>query len=112
MNERQKILLAIASFLAIVVIVLLLLLPSRTSSKSLDFYIHDANGNNQLEVNEAIRFIINNPDGVADKAVLWKMGNGDSVIGHPNIQYKYKKAGRYLITLQVDGKRILERQYR
>ena len=109
MNERQKILLAIAAFLAIVVTVLLLLLPSRTSSKSLDFYIHDSNGNNQLEVNEAIRFIINNPDGVADKAVLWKMGNGDSVIGHPNIQYKYKKAGRYLITLQVDGKRILER---
>ena len=55
MNERQKILLAIVSFLAIAGLVVLLLLPSRTVSKSMDFYIHDSNGNNQLEVNEMIR---------------------------------------------------------
>ena len=57
MNERQKILLAIVSFLAIAGLVVLLLLPSRTVSKSMDFYIHDSNGNNQLEVNEMIQLL-------------------------------------------------------
>ena len=109
MNERQKILLAIASFLAIVGLVVLLLLPSGSTSKSLDFYIHDANGNSRLEVGEAIGFVVNDPDGLEGKSVLWKMGNGDSVTGHPNIRYAYKKAGKYLVTLQVDGKRILNK---
>ena len=75
MNERQKILLAIASFLAIVGLVVLLLLPSGSTSKSLDFYIHDANGNSRLEVGEAIGFVVNDPDGLEGKSVLWKMGN-------------------------------------
>ena len=82
MNERQKILLAIVSFLAIVGLVVLLLLPSRSTSKSLDFYIHDANGNSRLEVGEAIEFVVNDPDGLEGKSVLWKMGNGDSVMGN------------------------------
>ena len=109
MNERQKILLAIISFLAIAGLVVLLLLPSRTTSKSLDFYINDANGNNQLEVNEMIRFVVNDSSNLEGKTVLWKMGNGDSIVGHPNIQYKYSKEGKYLVTLQIDGKRIIER---
>lgn len=109
MNERQKILLAIASFLAIVGLVLLLLLPSGSTSKNLDFYIHDANGNSRLEVGEAIGFVVSEPDGLEGKSVLWKMGNGDSIIGRPNIRYTYKKAGKYLVTLQVDGKRILNK---
>ena len=37
------------------------------------------------------------------------MGNGDSIVGHPNIQYRYPKAGKYLVTLQIDGKRIIEK---
>ena len=98
MNERQKILLAIVSFLAIVGLVVLLLLPSRSTSKSLDFYIHDANGNSRLEVGEAIEFVVNDPDGLERKSVLWKMGNGDSVMGRPNIRYAYKKAGKYLVS--------------
>ena len=109
MNERQKILLAIVSFLAIAGLVVLLLLPSRTVSKSMDFYIHDSNGNNQLEVNEMIQFIVNDSSNLEGKTVLWKMGNGDSIVGHPNIRYKYSKVGKYLVTLQIDGKRIIER---
>ena len=73
MNERQKILLAIVSFLAIAGLVVLLLLPSRTVSKSMDFYIHDSNGNNQLEVNEMIQFIVNDSSNLEGKTVLWKM---------------------------------------
>ncbi len=109
MNERQKILLAIAAFLAIAGLVVLLLLPSKSTSKSLDFYIHDANGNNRLEVGEAISFVVNDPDGLEGKSVIWKMGNSDSVVGRPNIRYAYKMAGKYLVTLQVDGKRILNK---
>ena len=109
MNERQKILLAIISFLAIVSLLVLLFLPSRTDSKSVDFYIHDSDGNNQLEVNEIIKFSVNDSSSLGEKAVLWKMGNGDSIVGHPNIQYRYPKAGKYLVTLQIDGKRIIEK---
>ena len=109
MNERQKILLAIISFLAIVSLLVLLFLPSRTDSKSVDFYIHDSDGNNQLEVNEIIKFSVNDSSSLGEKVVLWKMGNGDSIVGHPNIQYRYPKAGKYLVTLQIDGKRIIEK---
>ena len=37
------------------------------------------------------------------------MGNGDSIVGHPNISYIYRQAGKYLVTLQVDGKIITEK---
>ena len=106
MNERRKILLAIVSFLAIVGLVLILFLPSRTSPRNLDFYIQDANGNSQLEVNEMIRFIVNDSVELAGRTVMWKMGNGDSLVGHPNLQYRYREAGKYLVTLHVDGKYI------
>ena len=107
MNERRKILLAIVSFLAIVGLVLILFLPSRTSPRNLDFYIQDANGNSQLEVNEMIKFIVNDSVELAGRTVMWKMGNGDSLVGHPNLQYKYREAGKYLVTLHVDGKSIV-----
>ena len=58
MTERQKIILAIVSGLAIVGLVIALLLPSRTVDKNLDFYIQDQNVNNQLEVNEPLKFIV------------------------------------------------------
>ena len=108
MTERQKIILAIVSGLAIVGLVIALLLPSRTVDKNLDFYIQDQNVNNQLEVNEPLKFIVNDSSAV-DKRVLWKMGNGDSIVGNPNISYTYHQAGRYLITLQVDGKVVKEK---
>ena len=94
MNERRKILLAIVSFLAIVGLVLILFLPSRTSPRNLDFYIQDANGNSQLEVNEMIKFIVNDSVELAGRTVIWKMGNGDSLVGHPNLQYRYREAGK------------------
>lgn len=109
MTERQKIILAIVSALAVVGLVLILLLPSRTAAKNLDFYIQDQNANSQLEVNELLKFSINDSAVVADKRVLWKMGNGDSIVGHPNISYTYRQKGKYLVTLQVDGKTITEK---
>ena len=109
MTERQKIILAIVAALAVVGLLVALLLPSRTVEKNLDFFIQDRNANNQLEVNELLKFTINDSTAVIDKRVLWKMGNGDSIVGHPNISYAYRQAGKYLITLQVDGKIITEK---
>ncbi|ATV39079.1 PKD domain-containing protein [Prevotella intermedia] len=109
MTERQKIILAIVSALAVAGLLVALLLPSRTIDRKLDFYIQDQNANNQLEVNEPLKFTINDSSAVADKRVLWKMGNGDSIVGHPNISYIYRQAGKYLVTLQVDGKIITEK---
>ena len=62
-----------------------------------------------MEVNEPLKFIVNDSSAVVDKRVLWKMGNGDSIVGNPNISYTYHQAGRYLITLQVDGKVVKEK---
>ena len=107
MNERQKIILAIASTLAVAGLVLLLLLPSKSEPRNVDFYIHDSNGNNQLEVNEVIKFAVNDSIELTGKKVVWKMGNGDSIVGHPNIRYRYKNAGQYLVTLHVDGKQVV-----
>lgn len=80
MTERQKIILAIVSALAVAGLLVALLLPSRTIDRKLDFYIQDQNANNQLEVNEPLKFTINDSSAVADKRVLWKMGNGDSIV--------------------------------
>ncbi len=104
MNERQKIMLAIASTLAVAGLVLLLYLPSKSEPRSVDFYILDSNENHQLEVNEVLRFIVNDSIELAGKRVVWKMGNGDSIVAHPNIRYRYRNAGQYLVTLHVDGK--------
>ena len=109
MTERQKIILAIVSALAVVGLLVALLLPSRNVNKNLDFFIQDSNANSQLEVNEPLKFTINDSAAVVDKRVLWKMGNGDSIVGKPNISYVYKQAGKYLITLQVDGKVVTEK---
>ena len=109
MTERQKIILAIVSALAVVGLLVALLLPSRNVNKNLDFFIQDSNANSQLEVNEPLKFTINDSAAVVDKRVLWKMGNGDSIVGKPNISYVYKQAGKYLITLQVDGKIVTEK---
>ena len=54
MTERQKIILAIVSALAVVGLLVALLLPSRNVNKNLDFFIQDGNANSQLEVNEPI----------------------------------------------------------
>ena len=56
MTERQKIILAIVAALAVVGLLVALLLPSRTVEKNLDFFIQDRNANNQLEVNELLKF--------------------------------------------------------
>ena len=81
MTERQKIILAIVSALAVVGLLVALLLPSRNVNKNLDFFIQDSNANSQLEVNEPLKFTINDSAAVVDKRVLWKMGNGDSIFG-------------------------------
>ncbi len=106
MKERQKIILAIVSTLAVAGLVLLLLLPSKSEPRNIDFYINDANGNNQMEVNEMIRFTVNDSTYLEGKTVLWKMGNGDSLVGNPNLNYRYRNVGRYLVTLHVDGKYV------
>ena len=106
MNKRQKIMLAVITCLAVAGLVLLLFLPSNSKMRDIDFYITDTNGNNQMEVNEPIRFIVNDSISLEGKRVLWKMGNGDSIVGHPNIVYKYRNAGQYLVTLHVDGQQV------
>ena len=109
MNERQKIILIVSLLLAVIGLVIIIFLPSKSETRTLDFYIQDANGNNHLEVNEKLRFLVNDSSEVSDKTVLWKMGNGDSIVGHPNINYKYRKAGKYLVTLHIDGRYITGR---
>ena len=109
MNERQKIILIVSLLLAVIGLVIVIFLPSKSETRTLDFYIQDANGNNHLEVNEKLRFLVNDSSEVSDKTVLWKMGNGDSIVGHPNINYKYRKAGKYLVTLHIDGRYITGR---
>ena len=47
MTERQKIILAIVSALAVVGLLVALLLPSRNVNKNLDFFIQDSNANSQ-----------------------------------------------------------------
>lgn len=89
--------------LTLIVIFLAIWYPSKTKIVNLDFYIHDKNNNFQLEEREPLEFIINDTTAFKKSKMLWEFGNGDSIVKTNKVKYTYKKKGRYLVTLKIDG---------
>lgn len=89
--------------LAIAVLLIAVLFPYRAKSTNIDFFIYDSNQNYQFEVNENLSFILNDTVAYKDRKIVWEFGNGDSLVRSRNVDYKYKKEGKYLVTLTLDN---------
>lgn len=103
MTERQKILAIALVLIAIIGIIFMLTLPSGTTSTNVDFTIRDSNRNYHYEVGEPLTFSVNSPETVKGGVLLWQFGNGDSIVNKSETRYIFKKSGKYLISLTLNG---------
>jgi hypothetical protein len=104
MNIKNKTVVIILLCIAVILIIVALLFPFNKKLSNLDFSIRDQNDNRQYELNEKLLFKINDSTLISDKKAVWYFGNGDSIVSRKNVDYTYKKAGKYLITLRIDNK--------
>ncbi|AWG25820.1 PKD domain-containing protein [Flavobacterium kingsejongi] len=104
MNIKNKTVVIILLCIAVSLIIIALLFPFNKKLSNLDFSILDKNDNHQYELNEKLSFKINDSTLLSDKKAVWYFGNGDSIVSKENVDYTYKKAGKYLVTLRINNK--------
>lgn len=104
MNIKNKTTVIIFLGITVILIITALLFPFNKKLSNLDFTIQDENDNHQYEANEKLSFKINDSTLISDRKAVWYFGNGDSIVNRKNVDYIYKKAGKYLVTLRIDNK--------
>lgn len=104
MNIKNKTVVIIFLCIAVILVIVALLYPFNRKLSNLDFSIVEENDNHQYELNEKLSFKINDSTLLSDRRAVWYFGNGDSIVSTKNIDYIYKKAGKYLVTLRIDNK--------
>lgn len=104
MNIKNKTVVIILLCIAVSLIIVALLFPFNKKLSNLDFSVLDKNDNHQYELNEKLSFKINDSTLLSDKKAVWYFGNGDSIVSKRNVNYTYKKAGKYLVTLRINNK--------
>ncbi len=104
MNLKSKIIIAFLFLLTLLALSFAIFMPFNTRLNNLDFYIFDTNDNYHYEVNEDLEFYVNDTVAVKNRKLVWHFGNGDTLIRNKDVNYTYKKSGKYLITLDVDEK--------
>ncbi len=104
MNMKKKITLAILFIITLLALLLAVFMPFKSRLSNLDFYIFDTNDNYHYEVNEKLEFYVNDTIAIRDRKLTWYFGNGDTLIRNEDVDYSYHSAGKYLITLDIDGK--------
>jgi PKD repeat protein len=104
MNIKNKTIVILLVCIAVILIVIALLFPFNKKLSNLDFSIIDQNNNHQYELNEKLSFKINDSTIISNKKAVWYFGNGDSIVSRGNVNYTFKKTGKYLITLRIDNK--------
>lgn len=104
MNIKNKTRVIIFLGITVILIITALLFPFNKKLSNLDFTIQDENDNHQYEANEKLSFKINDSTLISDRKAVWYFGNGDSIVNRKNVDYIYKKAGKYLVTLRIDNK--------
>ena len=104
MDNKKTITIIILGLVAMAGILLFLFLPSKSHLANIDFYVYDTNDNFHYEVNERLELLVNDTAAIKGKQLIWEMGNGDTLMRNTDVSYTYRKAGKYLITLKIDGK--------
>lgn len=110
MTERQKVSSIALILLVVLGIFIALWLPSRTAKGSIGFSVFDTNNNFHFEVGEQLELVATPIELVKTRQLLWQLGNGDSLQGVSPAIYTYKKPGKYLVTLHVEGE-LISSQY-
>lgn len=111
MDNKKTITIIILGLVAIAGILLFLFLPSKSHLANIDFYVYDTNDNFHYEVNERLELLVNDTAAIKGKRLIWEMGNGDTLMRNTDVSYTYRKAGKYLITLKIDGKTLRKQVY-
>jgi hypothetical protein len=88
----------------IVLVLFALIFPFNKKLNNLDYVIKESNNNHLFETNETLLLKINDSTLLENKKAVWYFGNGDSLASGISVKYRYKKAGKYLITLRIDNK--------
>jgi hypothetical protein len=104
MKLNKTILLIILAIITLTAVGLAIWYPSKTKMVNLGFSISDQNDNYQLETGENLEFRINDTTAFKNTKMLWEFGNGDTIVKANNVNYTYKKEGKYLVTLTIDNK--------
>ncbi|MDP2542584.1 MULTISPECIES: PKD domain-containing protein [Tenacibaculum] len=97
-------------FIALLVLILAIFAPYKSRLSNLDFYVSESNSNYQFEVGEKLFFLLNDTSLVEGRKVVWHMGNGDSIMKRGNIDYKYRKEGKYLVSIKINDKFTVSKQ--
>ncbi|WP_194765658.1 PKD domain-containing protein [Tamlana sp. I1] len=103
LNKRLFVLILFAILISIALITAIKM-PFKTPISNLDFTIADFNKNYNYEVNEELAFLVNDGNAYSDRKMIWHLGNGDTLMRTHDINYSYKKKGKYMVTLEVDSK--------
>ncbi len=105
MKFNKRILILILFAIAIITALLMAIrMPFNATISSMDFNINDSNQNYHYEVNEELEFLVNDTQEYKDREMIWYLGNGDTIMRNHDINYTYKKKGKYMVTLEVDSK--------
>lgn len=107
-NNKTKVLILLS--ITIILVLLALIFPFKKKLNNLDYLILDSNNNHLFETNESLLFKINDSSLINGKKAVWYFGNGDSIVSQKNVSYKYKRSGKYLVTLKVDNKFEIPKQ--
>ncbi len=103
MTNKNKIILLSVLLLVSLIVIIFSFYPFDSKLKNLDFHIFDSNDNNHYEQHEELEFFVNDSSAIKGKSLIWHFGNGDTIDRSYDVKYKYKEAGKYLITLNIDG---------
>lgn len=104
MRFDKKVVLILLGLAITVALIAAIWMPYKTTISSMDFSIHDSNGNYHYEVNEKLNFTINDSLGYNNRNVVWYMGNGDTIMRPYDVNYRYIQKGKYMVTLEVDDR--------
>ncbi|MCH2225685.1 MAG: PKD domain-containing protein [Crocinitomicaceae bacterium] len=85
----------------IIGLVAAIIIPSSVDFGSVDFFIEDTNNDYQYEVGESLNFTLSDSS-MNDRSIVWYFGNGDTLSGKESVEYRYKKEGKYMVTLELD----------
>lgn len=104
MRFNKKIVLIILIIAVVIALVVAIWMPYKTTISSMDFSIDDSNENYHYEINEKLKFVINDSLDYTNRDMIWHMGNGDTIMRNHDVHYTYDQKGKYMVTLEVDNK--------
>ena len=102
MNQKTKIAIGVLSAALVIAVVVAILVPSSVDFGNLDFTIEDTNTDYQYEVGETLTFTLMDSS-MFGREMVWYFGNGDSIQGKEEVEYKFREPGRYRVTLKLDA---------